>query len=124
MRRSVATSSVTSARRSSPEVRASSSSSSMAARSSDSISSSLAPISAMRPSGSPSASMLGPAAAQLLEQVAQPGNLLPVGRAHARTQQAAQGVVEVAAGQQVVGQAGQQVVGSRSVNSWVPSHPE
>ena len=54
---------------------------------------------------------LGPAPPELLEQVAQAHDLLAVGRAHAAAQQPPQGVVEVAAGQQVVGQAGQQVVG-------------
>ncbi len=54
---------------------------------------------------------LGAPAPQLLEQVAQAGHLLAVGAAVAAAQQAAQRVVEVAAGQQVVGQAGQEVVG-------------
>ena len=52
-----------------------------------------------------------PAPAQLLEQVAQTGHLLAVGRLEARAQEAAQRVVEVTAGEQVVGQARQQVVG-------------
>ena len=42
---------------------------------------------------------LGPAPPQLVEQVAQPGHLLAVGRLEARPQQAPQSVVEVAAGQ-------------------------
>ena len=54
---------------------------------------------------------LGAPAPQLLEQVAQPGHLLAVGAAVAAAQQAAQRVVEVTAGQEVVGQAGQEVVG-------------
>ncbi len=53
---------------------------------------------------------LGPAAAQLLDQVPQAGDLLAVRRAHPRTHQAAEGVVEVALFEEFVGQAGQQVV--------------
>ena len=54
---------------------------------------------------------LGPPAPQLLEHVAQARDLLPVGVAEAAAQETAQRVVEVAAGQEVVGEAGQQVVG-------------
>ena len=83
----------------------------MAARSSASISSSCAGDLGHAAVGVALGQHLGAAAAQLLEQVAQPGHLLAVGRAHAAAQQPAQRVVEVAARQQVVGQAGQQVVG-------------
>ena len=54
---------------------------------------------------------LGGAGAQLVEQVAQPRHLVAVGGAEAAAQEPAQGVVEVTARQQVVGEAGQQVVG-------------
>ena len=54
---------------------------------------------------------LGAPAPQLLEHVAQPRHLLAVGVAEAAAQQAAQRVVEITPGEEVVGEAGQQVVG-------------
>ena len=54
---------------------------------------------------------LGAATPQLVEHVAQTRHLLAVGVAEPAPQQAAQRVVEVTVGQQLVGEAGQQVVG-------------
>ena len=54
---------------------------------------------------------LGPAAAELVEQVPQSRDLVAVGGVEAAAQEAAERVVEVTAGEQVVGQAGEQVVG-------------
>ena len=65
----------------------------------------------MRPSGSPSASISARRRRSCSSRSRSPGICSPSARAHARSQQAAQRVVEVAAGQEVVGQARQQVVG-------------
>ena len=83
----------------------------MAARSSCSISSSWRGELGHAAVGVALGQHLGPAAPQLVEHVAQPRHLLAVGVAEAAAQEAAQRVVEVAAGQEVVGEAGQQVVG-------------
>jgi hypothetical protein len=53
----------------------------------------------------------GAAAAELVEHVAQPGHLLAIGVAEAASEEAPQRVVEVTAGEEVVGEPGQQVVG-------------
>ena len=54
---------------------------------------------------------LGPAAAELVEQVAQSRHLVAVGGVEAAAQEPPERVVEVTAGEEVVGEAGQQVVG-------------
>ena len=83
----------------------------MAARSSATISSSALGHPAQLAVGVALLEQLGPAAAQPVEQLAQPRSRSPVGRPHAAAEQPAQGVVEVAPGQQLVGQLGQQLVG-------------
>jgi hypothetical protein len=67
---------------------------------------------------------VGPAAAQLLEQVAQPRNLLPVAvRMPERRRRRSASSRSPPARRSSVRPASRSS-GSRSVNSWVPSHPE
>ena len=110
MRRSVATSSVTSWRRSSPEAWASASEffDGGALFGQDLLE--LLGELAMAPPGSPRSSS-PPAPAQLVQQVPQPLDLLAVGRARAPVEHPPQRVVEVAVGQEVVGELGQERVG-------------
>lgn len=61
--------------------------------------------------GVPLGEQLLSAPAQLLEHVAQPGDLATVGGPHPAPEQPPDGVVEAPPGEQVVGQPGQQVVG-------------
>ena len=111
IRRSAATSSVTSWRRWSPESRASASSCSMPMRSSASDLLELLGHLAVGTAQVTPVELLLPLEAQLVEQVAQPLDLLAVGGPPPPVEHALQRLVQVAVGQQVVGQLREDGVG-------------
>ena len=111
MRRSAATSSVTSWRRWSPESRASDSSCSIPMRSSASTCFELLGHLSVGAPQVAAVQLLLPLEAQLVEQFAQTLDLLAVGGPPPPVEHPLQRLVQVAVGQQVVGQLGQHRVG-------------